>query len=81
MINPGLSNHKTVQAVARYAERLGLHLTHYNSGSRYNELNGYRLFLGTEPRDYFAGNHLTQQKDIKSIDIYLQGFEAGLENV
>lgn len=58
------------------AEALGLRLEHFNSGLKENSSNGWRIFTGTDRRDYFAGNHIAHYRTGQEIIAWLDCWEA-----
>lgn len=74
MISNGL--HPIMRPAAELAERFGLHLANYNSGHPRNDANGFRLFYGTDLRDFFDGGHIVHLKTKSEVDAFLAGFSA-----
>ena len=65
------------QASVRRALDAGLYVTQFNSGSRYNESNGFRVFKGRTPRDHFDAGWLTHCDTLDGLNAYVAGYIEG----
>lgn len=74
MRQAGISD--VLQPAAARARRLGLYLDHFNSGSRYNQNNGTRIFLGREPQPFFSGHHVAHLTTLREVNAFLDGYEC-----
>lgn len=79
---PGLAD--SMQDAAAVADKAGLTLTHYNSGSAHNDLNGFRIYrgLGAEFFDDRHGSkglliHVTTRGEVVA---FLAGWTAALRS-
>ena len=65
----------TLHECARKAYRLGLCVTHFNSGASRNSNNGTRIFRGHK-HEYFDKNHLIQVRSLREVEVFLATYKA-----